>query len=295
MGKSGQVSVSVILPAFNEEDAVREQVGAVRDVLYSHGIEHEIVVVDDGSEDRTAEEAIRTGARVLRHPENRGYGAAIKTGILAASSDEVVIIDADGTYPADEIPHLVEKLRSADMVVGARTGRDVSIPWMRRPAKWLLGWLATRISDQSIPDLNSGLRAFRRACAEQYFPILSNRFSFTTTLTLALLADDYRVVYHPINYYARVGRSKIQPRHFMDFVVLILRMSMIFQPLRVFVPLATTFGIAGALKGIYDIVVLFQRSPVRGPAILYEPVLSTSAVLLLLVGRYATPTNWHGG
>ena len=158
------------------------------------------------------------------------------------------------------------------------------IPWVRRPAKWVLGWLATRIAGQPIPDLNSGLRAFRRECVKQYFAILSNRFSFTTTATLALLADDYRVVYHPIDYYRRIGQSKITPRHFMDFMILVLRMAMLFQPLKIFVPLALACGVLGLLKVAFDIVALFPRASTFGWSLLYQPVLSTSAILLLLVG-----------
>jgi glycosyltransferase involved in cell wall biosynthesis len=278
------MSVSVVLPAYNEEVAVGPQVEAIHRVLSADGVINEIIVVDDGSKDKTAERALRAGARVVRHPENRGYGAALKTGINNAKHEIIVIIDADGTYPADQIPSLVAHLENADMVIGARTGDHVSIPWLRRPAKWLLGWLATRVAGRPIPDLNSGLRAFRSDCVRQYFSILSNRFSFTTTVTLALLADDYRVIYHPINYYQRVGKSKIVPRHFLDFAILVLRMAMLFQPLRVFLPLALwCFGL-GTAKVIYDIVTLFQRAPALEWSLLYQPVLSTSAILLLLVG-----------
>jgi len=206
MTESNPTAVSVILPAYNEEGAIGAQIKSIRGVLSSHRKPHEIIVVDDGSNDGTAEQAVRAGARVLCHSENRGYGAALKSGIVAAKYETIVIADADGTYPAEEIPVLVEKLQTADMVVGARTGEHVQIPWARRPAKWLLTHLATRISGRPIPDLNSGLRTFRRDCLTQYFPILSNQFSFTTTSTLALLADDYRVVYHPVNYYKRIGR-----------------------------------------------------------------------------------------
>jgi glycosyltransferase involved in cell wall biosynthesis len=276
--------VSVVLPAYNEEGAVGPQVEAIRRVLSAHGIINEILVVDDGSEDKTAGRALRAGARVVRHPENRGYGAALKTGINDAKYEIIVMIDADGTYPADQIPSLVSKLEAADMVVGARTGEEVRIPWIRRPAKWLLRWLAIHVTGQAIPDLNSGLRAMRRDCVKQYFPILSNRFSFTTTVTLAMLADDYRVIYHPINYYQRVGRSKIVPRNFLDFAILVLRMAMLFQPLRVFLPLAFwCFGL-GTAKVIYDIVSLFQRTMTFEWSLLFQPVLSTSAILLLLVG-----------
>ena len=118
---------------------------------------------------------------MLRHIENRGYGAALKSGIRAAKHEVIVITDADGTYPSDQIPELLSKLDHADMVVGARIGKNVRIPLIRRPAKWMLGLLAEYIVGRRIPDLNSGLRAFRRDCVEQYFSILSNRFSFTTT------------------------------------------------------------------------------------------------------------------
>jgi glycosyltransferase involved in cell wall biosynthesis len=276
--------ISVIVPAYDEEATVAAEVESIRRALSCDGIVHEILVVDDGSKDRTAQQAVQARARVLRHPENRGYGAAIKTGIVAAKHDTIVIIDADGTYPADQIPALVSELETADMVVGARRGPQVHIPLIRRPAKWLLGKLASRIAGQPIPDLNSGLRVFRRECMKQYFPILSNRFSFTTTGTLALLADDYRIVYHPINYYRRSGQSKIHPRHFMDFTILVLRMAMLFQPLKIFVPLAFSCGFLGALKVAYDIMTLFPRASALDWSLFYQPVLSTSAILLLLIG-----------
>ncbi|HEU4370450.1 MAG TPA: glycosyltransferase family 2 protein [Methylomirabilota bacterium] len=281
---SATAGVTVVLPSFNEAAAVGDQVRAVRAVLARHGIAHEIIVVDDGSADATSQRALEAGARVLRHPENRGYGAAIKAGIEAARHSAIVIIDADGTYPSDQIPVLLDLLEEADMAVGARTLRNVHIPWARRPAKWILGWLANRIAGRRIPDLNSGLRAFRSECVRQYFSILSNRFSFTTTVTLALLADDYRVVYHPIEYYRRLGKSKITPRHFMDFMVLVLRMAMLFQPLKVFVPVGGTFLGVGLLKFAFDIVALFRRAPVLEPSLVFQPVLSTSAILLLLLG-----------
>ncbi len=276
--------VSVVIPAFNEEQAVGQQVCTTARVLDAEGIPYEIIVVDDGSVDHTAENAVRAGARVLRHLENRGYGAALKTGIDAAQFNTIVISDADGTYPSDQIPQLVAKLTTADMVVGARTTNVSHVPLLRRPAKWILGRLANQIAGREIPDLNSGLRAFRRDCVQQYFPILSNRFSFTTTVTLALMADDYRVVYHPINYYARVGRSKIKARHFMDFIMLVLRMAILFQPMKIFVPLALGCIGLGIIKILFDIVSFYPRTGSFGLGLLVQPVLSTSAVLLLVVG-----------
>ena len=275
-------SVTVVIPAYNEENGVAPQVRAVQAVLDEHSIDYEIIIVDDGSVDDTAKAAVKAGVRVLQHVGNRGYGAALKTGIRAATYENIAIIDADGTYPADQIPVMLQQLKTADMVVGARTGQQVQIPLVRRPAKWVLRHLAARIADRTIPDLNSGLRLFRRSSIQQYFPILSNRFSFTTTSTLSLLADDYHIYYHPINYYHRVGQSKITPRHFMDFTILILRMCMLFQPLKIMVPLAGLFGLVGAAKTIFDVVTLYFRNGGFEWALLYQPTISTSAVLLLL-------------
>lgn len=277
-------SISVVIPAYNEAERVRAEVEDIERVLSAAAIPHEIIVVDDGSQDRTAEQALVAHARVLQHPRNRGYGASIKTGINAARHNVIVITDADGTYPPEEIPNLLAQLASADMVVGARIGKKVHIPLIRRPAKWLLNWLAEQVADQRIPDLNSGMRAFRAETIKQYFPILSNRFSFTTTSTLALLADEYSVIYHPIDYHQRVGKSKITPRHFMDFMILVVRMAMLFQPLKIFVPLSFLFGSAGLLKVLYDIASFALRTGTFDWSLFYKPVLSTSAILLLLVG-----------
>jgi glycosyltransferase involved in cell wall biosynthesis len=275
--------VSVVIPAYNEQNAIGEQVKSVRQVLSSHDITFEIIVVDDGSSDKTATEALNAGAQLLHHQDNWGYGASLKTGILAVQYEVIVIIDADGTYPAEYIPEVVAKLDDADMVVGARMGDKVNVPWMRQPAKYFLRKLAAYIAEQPIPDLNSGLRAFRHDCVRQYFPILPNRFSFTSTITLAYMVDDYFVVYMPIDYRRRVGRSKIVPWNFMDFIVLILRLSMMFNPLKIFLPLSLFTGTLGVLKALYDIVALFARSPTWDWSLLLQPALSTSAVLLIFI------------
>lgn len=283
MTRTYKPPVSVVIPAYNEQNAIGEQVKSVRQILSSHDLTFEIIVVDDGSSDKTAAEALNAGAQLLHHQDNRGYGASLKTGILAAQYDVIVIIDADGTYPAEYIPEVVAKLDDSDMVVGARMGDKVNVPWMRQPAKYFLRKLAAYIAEQPIPDLNSGLRAFRRDCVRQYFSILPNRFSFTSTITLAYMVDDYFVVYMPIDYRRRVGRSKIVPWHFMDFIVLILRLSMMFNPLKIFLPLALFTGTLGVLKALYDIAALFARSPTWDWSLLLQPALSTSAVLLIFI------------
>lgn len=269
--------LSVVIPAYNEETAIASVVTETRELLARAGLRPEILVVDDGSEDGTSAAAFAAGARVIRHRNNRGYGAALKTGIVAASHDVIAIIDADGTYPAQALPAMLDKLRNADMVVGARVGDRVHIPLIRRPAKWVLGRLANYVASAKIPDLNSGLRVFRRDVVLQYFPILPDQFSWTTTITLALLSDKYAVDYVPIDYRPRRGRSKIVPWDAMSFAVLILRTAMLFRPLRVFLPVVAVCFAYGVVKTLIDFQEIGNLSASATLALL-------SGLLILLIG-----------
>lgn len=273
-------SISLVIPAYNERAAVGSVVKDLHELCASAQIDAEILVIDDGSSDGTAAAAAEAGARVLRHRSNRGYGAALKTGIAAARHEIIVITDADGTYPGRYIPELVRELDYADMVVGARVGSNVSIPLIRKPAKWVLNRLANYVTNTRIPDLNSGLRAFRRAIAIQYFPILPDQFSFTTTITLAMLCDNYAVSYTPIDYLPRKGKSKIVPWDAGSFAVLIMRMAMMFRPLRVFLPIVGLCLLYGFTKMTIDMV--------RDPNISASALLAfVSALLILLIGMLA--------
>lgn len=232
--------VSVIVPAYNEEQGICSVLEQLCQVIGGGGLLYEIIVVDDGSQDATAKVAERyEGVSVLRHRRNRGYGAALKTGIRHAQYELICITDADGSYPNERIPDLVTRLAKDgyDMVVGARVGKHVAIPLIRRPAKWAIGRLANFVAGESIPDLNSGLRVFRRSVALRLFNMLPDGFSFTATITLAMLTNGYLVDYVPINYYARIGRSKIRPiQDTLNFVQLVLRIALYFAPLKVFLP-----------------------------------------------------------
>jgi len=254
-GPQTRAGVTVVVPAYNEEGAIGAQIERVRQVMEQSGWPYELIVVDDGSTDGTAFEARKHAVKLIQQGGNRGYGEALKTGIAAAQNDCIVIIDADGTYPAQEIPRLLEYAREYDMVVGARTGADVNIPLVRRPAKWLLARLASYLAEQDIPDMNSGLRVLKRPLVEKFGHLLPSGFSFTTTITLALLCNQYRVFYHPINYAKRVGESKIRAKHAYQFLLLILRTTVYFNPLRVFLPLGATFFAAGVGKLVYDIYI----------------------------------------
>ena len=187
--------VSIVIPAYNEESGIATSIRSVQEVMSATDLEWELLVVDDGSVDRTAEIATENGAQVLALPENRGYGGALKAGIRRARFEIIVITDADGTYPAQAIPSLVEGMRQYDMVVGARTGEEVAVPLVRRPAKWVLRHLAAYLAGRPIPDLNSGLRAMRRSSVRQFEHLLPSGFSFTTTITLAMLCGDHLVRY----------------------------------------------------------------------------------------------------
>jgi hypothetical protein len=164
-----------------------------------------------------------------------------------------MIIDADGTYPSAALPLLLEHASGNDMVVGARTGGIAKVPFVRRPAKWFLGSLASYLAGQKLPDLNSGLRLMRKELVDMYLHLLPSGFSFTTTITLSAACNDHDVKYVPIDYHARLGKSKIRPRHAYDFLLLILRTIVFFNPLKVFIPIGLILASLGLGKFIYDI------------------------------------------
>ena len=264
-----------MVPVFDEEGGIEGVVRRLAALPIDAPLE--IVVVDDGSRDGTAGVLERLGPsvpalRVIRHEANRGYGAALKTGIASARHEVVVITDADGTYPEDRIQELLARIDlGAEMAIGARTGADVNVPFVRRPAKSLLRILASYLAGTRIPDLNSGLRAVRRELVLAFRPILPDGFSFTTTITLAALTNGRRVDWVSIDYKERQGRSKIRPvRDTLGFASLIVRTVLYFNPLKVFFPVS--FGIGLALLGsIYFDV-----------AIVEPPNLSDKTVLLFV-------------
>ncbi len=246
-------AVSVVIPAYNEGAHVASQVRDVERVLRTTGWTYEIIVVDDGSKDDTAVQADTTGARVLRRVRNRGYGAGLKLGIRHAQYGYILITDADGTYPVEAIPAMLASAERHAMVVGARTGTTVHIPLIRRPAKAFIRWLASYLSGQHIPDINSGLRLMRKDLVERYEHLLPDGFSFTTTITLASICNGYAVQYQSINYHARLGESKIRARHAYDFTLLVLRVIVYFNPLKIFLPLGAFLASIGLGKLVYDI------------------------------------------
>jgi glycosyltransferase involved in cell wall biosynthesis len=250
--------VSVVLPCFNERDHVELEVKRIRAALDAAGLPYEVICVDDGSTDGTGEvlQAI-PGIRVIRLPTNQGSGTARRVGTHQARGRVVVWTDADLTYPNERIPDLVAQLDDTyDQVVGARRGEAGSYRLMRVPAKWAVRKLAAYLTSSEIPDLNSGLRAFKRSVAEPYLRLLPAGFSCVTTITLAFLSNGHAIKYVPVDYVKRAGRSKFHPlRDAYNYLLQVLRMVMYFNPLRVLMPVALTLLAATGVKLVYDLIV----------------------------------------
>lgn len=250
---------SLVLPVYNEEQGITATLNHLQQTLARAGCKYEIIAVNDGSTDATSQILhSRHDIRVIHHNRNRGYGAALKTGIRHAKYPLIVITDADGTYPNERIPELVALATQVDMVVGARVGAKVQYSNIRKIPKWFLVHFAQWVTRQRIPDLNSGLRVFRKSVVERFLNILPDTFSFTTTITVAMLTNNYIVHYEPIDYHHRTGKSKIKPiRDTLRFIQIILRTGVYFAPLRVFLPVAGVF-FAGFLITLFDDVFIRQ-------------------------------------
>jgi len=247
-----QSPVTVMIPALNEEESLASTVSSIEKhrALFS---ELELIVINDGSHDRTAEIARGLPVTLIEHEITRGYGASLKNGLRRAKGDLIIITDADGTYPLEDLPRLLAEATELDMIVAARTGEQVHIPVPRRIGKWIITQLAEYLTGQHIPDLNSGFRIFRKDIALRFLPIYPDGFSITSTLTLAMLTNGYRVKFLPISYRKRVGKSSIHPiRDFINFVVLVIRICACFKPLNVFIPPAVVLIVLGIIKGAID-------------------------------------------
>lgn len=253
--QAGPARLAVIMPAFNEIDGIEETLTRLRETLASLPAPSEIVVVDDGSTDGTAEKAAACGARVISHGYNRGYGAALKTGVLATEAPLVAILDADCTYAPDALLRLFDHMGTADMVVGARKLRSKGVAWVRKPAKWVLNRFASYLVGRHIPDLNSGQRIMRRTTLMRFMHLCPDGFSFTSTITMAMLANGCHVIYEPITYAQRAGDSKIRPSHFGSFMLLAVRAIVLFNPLKVFLPLGGFLFLVGFGKGVQDLII----------------------------------------
>ncbi|MFW6113692.1 MAG: glycosyltransferase family 2 protein [Actinomycetota bacterium] len=267
------MKVSLVVPAYNEEEAIGDVLRSAMDVLKGSDYDWEIIVVDDASRDGTAE-VIEEFPEVtaVHHVYNMGGGRARNTGINEATGEVVVISDGDGTYPLEDIPRLVEELRDCDMVVGARVKEAGTWKAIRIPTKFLIRKLAEFVSGARIPDLNSGMRAIRRETALPYLHMLPSGHSWVSTITLAFLNNGHAIKYIPIEYYPRKGKSTFRPlKDTGSYLMTIFRTITWFSPLKIFLPLALLLLLGGFGKMIADII-------------RYNWHIAPSTVILLLGG-----------
>ena len=263
-------TTSVIVPAFNEGEAIAAVVGA----LTAGAPWHEVIVVDDGSTDDTGARAADAGAIVVRHPYNKGNGAAVKSGVRRASGEHVLIVDGDGQHRPADAARLVSKLGDYDLVIGARS-KATQATHARRFGNAALNWLAGYLTERPIPDLTSGFRAADRA---RLLEFLHNGFSTPTTTTMAFIKAGYSVAIEPIEAEQRVGKSKIRlARDGAKFFLILLKMITIFSPLRVFVPVSLVTFAAGSLYAVWTI---YRESHVTNSSVL----LIMLSVVIFLVG-----------
>jgi len=266
-------STTVIVPAFNEAASIGPLVSGLR-AAADWG---EILVVDDGSKDETAERARAAGARVIRHPYNKGNGAAVKTGIRNATGSFVLIIDADGQHQPADAPRLVAHLDEYDLVVGARSS-ETQATAVRRYGNTMLNWTASYLTERPIPDLTSGFRAARRACLVEFLHLLPNGFSTPTTSTLAFLKAGYSVRFEPIDAGRREGQSNIHlGADGVGFLLILLKVITIFSPLRIFLPVSAGAFLLGAAYAVWTIL---TQSHVTNSSVL----LILLSVVIFLVG-----------
>ena len=278
---------SIVVPCYNEANAVAQTVEEISQTLKEWNNEKdtklsfEMIFINDGSKDETSNELSKLtekykSLKLIDSKVNCGYGASLKKGILASKYDSIVITDADGTYPNERIPELIKGLEKNDMVIGARIGKNVQIPTLRRPVKWLLLKYARWMSKADIKDLNSGLRAMKKDKIYRFWNMLPNAFSFTSTITLSMHIEGLNVSYLPIDYHARIGNSSIKPiQDTLRFFSLVLRTVMYFKPLQILGTIGLSMLLLSTVIGIMGKILIGEV-----PDVITVSMFSTGSVFI---------------
>jgi len=276
------LDVSIIIPCHNEQEAIAKVIDGVNKAMKDTRHSYEVIVVDDASSDNTVSEAEKNGALVIKRRIHGGAGASRKTGIVKARGKIIVMLDGDESYEASDIPKLLSYFPEYDQVNGTRTSEQGSMKYLRTPAKWFIRKLACYLTGTYIPDLNTGLKAFKKDIMLQYLWVIPDGFSCVTTMTLAFLCNGYNVKYIPTSYYRRIGKSKFRPiKDTNQYILTVIRMVMYFNPLKIFLPLSLLLFIIGAIKSIVDFVFVVHRLQ------LSDIIILLSAVIVFTVGLLA--------
>lgn len=275
------VEVSVVIPVYNEEAAIGAVIREIKQAMSGVPRSYEILVADDASSDATFEKAKAEGIRIVRRAVRGGSGAARRSGIEAALGEIIVMLDGDGSYDPADIPALLAHFPEFDQVNGARRTEEGTLKWLRAPTKWFIRRLACYLTRTNIPDLNTGLKAFKKDIMKKYLWVLPDGFSCVSTMTLAFLCNGYAVKYVPANYRKRIGRSKFHPlKDTLAYLNTVMRMVMYFRPLRIFMPIAFVLLAGAAVKSIASF---------RSTSTLQESdiILFVTAVLVAVLGLIA--------
>jgi len=272
-GSTEKIEVTVLLPAYSEEQSIGN---TIREIKKLHP-DFEILVVDDGSNDQTREEAVKAGANVWKHPYNIGNGAAIKTGLRYASGEWVLMMDADGQHKPEDIANLLKYKDDYDMIVGARSkGSDTT--WYRDLANFIYNSLASYVTKFKVEDLTSGFRLVKSERVSKYIYLLPNTFSYPSTLTLAYLRSGLSIKYLPIRTLARKGKSKI--KLFQDgirFFLIITKIATLFSPFRIFLPVSFLFFITGLVYYLFTYITQHRFTNM-------SMLLLSSSVIIFMMG-----------
>lgn len=230
--------ISIIVPVYNEEKSIKGVIGELQEYLKTIDIIYEIIIINDGSTDRSSEiVGSISGIKIINHPYNKGYGAALKTGAKNAQYEWLLFFDSDGQHQAQYIKNLIDNKDGYDLVIGIRD-KGSRGPLIRQPGKKILNWVANYLAEQKIPDLFSGFRLIKKESFLRFAHILSNSFSISTTTTLAFLKEGYNIKYVPISGRKRIGKSSLKVADGFMVMMLILRIMTLFSPLRVFLPVS---------------------------------------------------------
>lgn len=266
------IYVSIVLPCYNEEEALPSVIEEIRDAMKDYEKSYEILIIDDCSKDKTVELGRELADRVIVRKSNGGAGAARKTGIANAYGDIIVMLDADGTYNAYDIQDMLKLFPRYDQVNGARDSEQGTIKLLRVPAKWFIRKLASLLTSTDIPDLNTGLKAFKREKMLKFLWVIPDGFSCVTSMTLAFLCNGLSVTWIPTTYKPRIGKSKFHPlKDTYNYILTVIRITMYFNPLNVFLPISVLIITIGIVKSLYD-------------ALYYVYQLQQSDIIIILGG-----------